>query len=593
MTPNPSRRGWVGAALVAVAAGSASAEPLPSPPPPQTLYRRDVRDFGADPTGRADSTEAFVAAAKAGPFIVSDGVYALSGSLAIDAYCAMSAAAQIGGAARITFNAGFSAPIAHVFGTGLTVAFNPAFAPEGHPEWWGAITNTPSFDCEPALSACVAACPVTRLQPTSYWIARTWKLTTNWRTIQGTGMHGTGANPSTLVATADASIDVIQMGPDNQPAHIDNFLQGVQLKDLSVARSVPPDLPPPGPDYRNGVSGVRLQYVVQSIIERIWSRESINAFYIKACVATYLDHTHAERTLAAQGGDTGADRYFGYFFDASANIGLANGNASVYVDFFSSTGAPIINNAFVYTYGGFTDLYFNRGECGAHANGMQLNGGGAEDRQPSAEDCHIHHVIMDGLSGDGILINQSNSGSAVSISQCYTAGASGVAVHVVDSLGAISITGCQFNGTSHAIGLLVERGAGVTSANNIFNNFGAAMVWRHASSCECAGDTIQNFSAKGAGAGAIQLVSTVRSVWRGKIKGAAGALPKAVSLTMDSVGGGACDHNLIDCSGIDPACLAGGATNKLNISGVPVTTAGVTSAAPEGCSNNLAAGVMN
>jgi hypothetical protein len=595
MMPDPSRRGWVGGALVAaVAAGSANAAPPPPPlPPPQALYGRDVRQFGADPTGRADSTAAFIAAAKAGPFVVSDGVYALAGTVAINAYCAMSAAARIDGTATVTFNAGFSAPIAHVFGSGLTVVFNPAFAPEGHPEWWGAISNTPAFDCEPALSACVAACPVTRLQPANYWIARTWKLTTNWRTIQGVGMHGLGANPSTLIATADPGIDIIQMGPDNQPAHIGDFLQGVQLTDLSIARSVAPNLPPEGPDYRTGVSGVRMQYVVQSIIERIWSRESINAFYVKACVATYLDHTHAERTLAAQGGGTGADRYFGYFFDASAKIGLANGNASVYVDFFSSTGAHIPTNAFVYTYGGFTDLFFNRGECGAHANGMLLNGGGAGDRAPSAEDCHIHHVIMDGLSGDGILINQSNSGAAVTISQCYTAGGSGVAVHVVDSLGAISITGCQFNGTSHSTGLLVEGGAGVSSINNIFNNFGAAMVWKNSANCESAGDTIQNFSAAGSDGGAVQLISCMRSVWRGKIKGLARAHHKAVALGIDGLGGGPCDYNLIDCSGIDPECLAGGAANKLTIVGEPVTVVGVTGGAPVGYSNNVVAGVMN
>ena len=247
MTPNPSRRGWVGGALVAAPPRvSASAAASPPPAPPQGLYRRDVRDFGADPTGRADSTAAFVAAAKAGPFMVGDGVYALSGSLTIDAYCAMSAAAQIVGTASVTFNAGFSAPIAHVFGPGLTVTFNPAFAPEGHPEWWGAVSNTPAFDCEPALSACVAACPVTRLQPADYWIARTLKLTTNWRTIQGVGLHGRAAIPRPGSSPPIPAIDMVQMGPDTQPAHIDDFLRAWLLNNLTFARSVAPNLPPAG-----------------------------------------------------------------------------------------------------------------------------------------------------------------------------------------------------------------------------------------------------------------------------------------------------------------------------------------------------------
>jgi hypothetical protein len=592
MTPNPSRRGWVGAALVVAATGSASAAHSPTPPP-QDLNGRDVRRFGADPTGRADSTAAFVAAGAAGPFMVGDGAYLLSGAVVIDAYCAMSAAARIAGAASVTFNAGFSAPIAHVFGAGVTILFNPAFAPEGHPEWWGALSNTPAFDCEPALSACVAACPFTRLQPADYWIARTWKLTTPWRTIQGVGMYGKGGNPSTRIVTADPGIDIIQMGADSQPAHGDDFLQGVQLKDLTVARSVAPNLPPPGPDYRAGVCGVRLQYVLQSMIERIWSSESINAFYVKACVATYLDYTHAARTLPAQGGGTGADRYFGYFFDASAKIGLANGNASVYVDFFSSTCAKVAENAFVYTHSGFTDLFFNRGECAGHTGGMRLNGGGKDDRGPSAEDCHIHHVIMDGLSGDGILINQSNSGAAVTISQCYTTNVTGAAVHVVDSLGAISLTGCQFGGTSRSTGLLVENSAGLTSINNIYANFGTAMMWKNSASCESTGDTIQSVSAAAPAAAAVQLISSVRCIWRAKIKGVAGAFEKAVTLTNNSPAGGPCDYNLIDCSGIDPVCLAGGSVNKLTVGGAPVTEVGVTKGAPAGCANNVVAGVMN
>jgi hypothetical protein len=592
MTPNPSRRGWVGAALVTVAAGSASAAPSPPPPPPQALYSRDVRDFGADPTGRADSTGAFIAAAKAGPFLVSDGAYALSGLLIIDAYCAMSAAAQIGGAASVTFNAGFSAPIAHVFGPGLTVAFNPAFAPDGHPEWWGALSNTPSFDCEPALSACVAACPVTRLQPADYWIARTLKLTTDWRTIQGVGLYGGGGYPATRIVIANPGMDVVQMGPDAQPAHIDEFLRGVALYNLTFARSVAPNLPPAGTDRRNGVSGLRLQYVLQCAIAHIWSDESINGFYVTACVATSLTDVHAHRTRAAMGGGTGADRYYGFFFDGGAKIGLANGNASVYVYHFGSSSANVPDNAFVHTYGGFTDLFFSRGECSGHSNGMQLNGGGKEDSKPSAEDCHIHHMILDSLSGDGILINQSNNGAAVTISQCYATNLTGAAVHLVDSLGAFSLTGCQFGGTDHSTGILVEGSAGLSSVNNILTNFGKAMVWKNSASCESAGDTIQNPNFAGSTAGIVQLISCMRSVWRGKIKGAAGLLPKAVSLTMDGPGGGPCDYNLIDCSGIDPGCLAGGAANKLTLDGGAVTTVGVTGGAPEGYRNNVVAGVM-
>jgi hypothetical protein len=53
------------------------------------------------------------------------------------------------------------------------------------------------------------------------------------------------------------------------------------------------------------------------------------------------------------------------------------------------------------------------------------------------------------------------------------------------------------------------------------------------------------------------------------------------------------DHNLIDCSGIDPRCLAGGAAKKLTIGGHQVVTVGVTVDAPVGYSSNVVAGVMS
>jgi len=119
------------------------------------------------------------------------------------------------------------------------------------------------------------------------------------------------------------------------------------------------------------------------------------------------------------------------------------------------------------------------------------------------------------------------------------------------------------------------------------------MVWKNSSSCESAADTIHNPNTPGSAAGMVQMISSVRCVWRGKINGAAGALPTAVALSIDGGGGSPCDYNLIDCSGIDPACLGGGAVNKLVVGGGQVTKVGVTAGAPAGYSHNVAAGVMD
>ena len=334
---------------------------------------------------------------------------------------------------------------------------------------------------------------------------------------------------------------------------------------------------------------MRLQYVTLCYLDQVYSKENINGFYVKGCVATYLNHTHAERTLAAAGG--APDRFVGYFFDGTADMGLANGNASVYIDFFSSVSANVVVNAFVRAQGGFTDLYFNRGECSGHANGMQLHGAGASNPKLCAENCHIHHVIMDGLTGDGILIAGANGDAAVTISQCYTANPSGVGVHLLNSNGAFSVTGCQLIGGSEAVGLMVEGSAGLSSVNNIFTDFPTAMVWRKASSCESTGDTIQNPNRPGSPDGLVQLISSARCVWRGKIKGAKEISRSGVVLKIE--GAAPCDYNLVDCSGIDPGCLSGGAANKLIVGGVGVTKAGLIANSPPGFAHNVAAGVMD
>lgn len=463
--------------------------------------------------------------------------------------------------------------------------------PNGCPEWFGAQTNLSSYDNTAALEACLAMYPTSLLMPADYWIAGNWNINTPWRTVRGVGVNALGSTQVTRIITADPAVDIIQVGPNSQPVAIGDFLQGVTLEQLTVTRSVGPNLPPTGGLVTQGVSGLRVQYALGCYFKDLWINESINNLYVKANVACYFQGLHLVRTLVASGGGTGADRYYGVLLDSSASIGLASGNGSVYFSYISSGCAGVAINALVQSFDGFTDTYWDHLESSGHASGMLLDGTTQGDSGAPTEDLHIHHAIFDGLSGYGIYINQGNAGTNVTIDQCYFAG-SLYGVFVNGSFGATSITNSQFDNLS--VGIYALESLGVTDTNCNFTDCATSVQWQDSNSCESTGSILSYKSGTAHGTGAVILISAARCIWRSKITGPANSVPSgAVVLTIDSVTTHACDYNLIDCSGIDPGCCTGGSANKLILGGTQITVVGITTGAPTDMTHNVAAGVMN
>jgi hypothetical protein len=279
------------------------------------------------------------------------------------------------------------------------------------------------------------------------------------------------------------------------------------------------------------------------------------------------------------------------FLDSSADIGLAGGNASVYLSYISSGSANVSINSLMYAYDGFTDTYWSYLESSGHASGMMLNGTTNTGAGSPTEDIHIQHAIFDGLSGYGIYINQGNAGTNITISQCYFEG-SQYGVFVNGTFGATSIVGCQFDNLS--VGIYALSSLGVTDTNCNFTDCLTSVQWQDSNSCESAASILSYRSATAHGSGAVVLISAARCVWRSKITGPANSVPSgAVVLTIDGGTGHACDYNEINCSGIDPGCLTGGSANKLVLGGTQITVTGITSGAPANMTHNVVYGVMN
>lgn len=463
---------------------------------------------------------------------------------------------------------------------------------EGWVDWFGAQKNNPAYDNTAALAASLAYFPVSRLSGADYWIAATWKINTPWRALIGVGPNAGGGTPVSRIVTANPAVDIIQVGPDAQPGSIGQFLQGVTLQQITISRSVAPNLPPgTGGDIRNGVSGLRVQYCLGCYFTNLWINENINAVFVRGNVANYYQGLHLGRTLAGAGGGGGADRYYGVFVDGTAALGLAGGNASVYFSYISSACANVAINSHTYAYGGFTDTYWSYLESSGHASGMMLNGTTNVDAGAPTEDIHIHHAIFDGLSGYGIYINQGNAGTNITIDQCYFEG-SQYGVFVTGTFGATSIVGCQFDNL--AVGVYALSSLGVTDSNCNFTDCETCVQWEDSNSCESAGSILSYKSGTAHGSGAVILISAARCVWRSKITGPADSVPSgAVVLTIDGVTHHACDYNEINCSGIDPGALTGGSANKLVMGGTQIVATGIAAGAPAGMTHNVVYGVMN
>ena len=229
MTPNPSRRGWVGAALVTVAAGSASAAPSPPPPPPQSALQPRRARFRRRPDRPRRQHRRLHRSGEGRPLLGQRR------RLRLERFADHRRLLrhERGGADQRRGERHLQrrlqrADRPRVRG-GPHRCVQPRLRPRGPSQNGGARSATgrrsiASRPCRP----CVAACPVTRLQPANYWIART--LEADDQLAHGPRgpvfMHGMGANPATLGSPPPTPPSTsVQMGPDNQPAHIGEFLQ--------------------------------------------------------------------------------------------------------------------------------------------------------------------------------------------------------------------------------------------------------------------------------------------------------------------------------------------------------------------------------
>lgn len=555
--------------------------------------RITAKDLGAVGDGATDDRTALALAGSA-DLILPPGTYIIGSSITFAGRVrfAKGAALKASGVVTITFAGGIDAPVAKIFDLsgGAAVAFSGGCQRVGHPEWWGAIRNDAASASinTVAINACIVACPVTQLQAADYWHHDTIEITTSHRVLQGVSTIYAGANTATRLVNTSATATSIYIRKSPDPGTtIDNFLRSVTVRDIEVTRSVTPD---------NNPVGVLLQKTLYACLERVYSCEHGDAFRLSGTVRTIMHNCRGFRSV--NGTNPLMDRFYAFFLDGDASIGAAGGNASTYLTECAAGigGTPALWDSigFFLAQGG-VDTIVTKPEASGLKNGIVVSGlaGGSAVAQKTRDvNIQLVNPVLDAFTGVGLRITNLSTGGAVSVTNGYCAPASGsgatYGVQIDGCVGIIHLDSFQVIGwpVLSLVGLGIVNSGGVRSSC-ILMDCGNPVLLAGATGCQI-GDSIRNNTVAPGTASVWAQASPANT--RNKIAPMiSGTATSTRGIFLQGGGGGTTPHthNEINCSGIDPAAIAGGAGNKLFIAGAAVTTTGMAAG------DNLVTGVMS
>jgi hypothetical protein len=387
------------------------------------------------------------------------GAYAITRNTVIRVDVALDPGASfsIAAGATLKFLGHFAAPIGQVFTGPGRVDLSEGRTLEAYPEWWGARPES-GQDCIAAMDACLAAHPIMRLGPHSYFVSRTLVVERHNRHIVGSVQRWLGPHTGTRIVLTGTG-DVMRIGYLRRPGIINDFLQGVMVSDLQLTR----DKPATGTGH-GAPAGLRIRHALYADICRVWSTESINGFAIGGAVRTYLRDCSAFRSLRG-----GTPIFRGFACDGSTEIGAAGGNASLYlVDCNASTGGepPLDECVGLLLDGAFADTYAANFETSGIAVGMRLSGQAGTLSRAKQRSGHanvrIIAPVLDQCTDVGIDVRDTSEYALLDFSDSYVASAPGAraAMRFENVRGQTTVRGGQ------CIGWTSESAAGIIANNS-------------------------------------------------------------------------------------------------------------------------------
>lgn len=333
------------------------------------------------------------------------------------------------------------------------------------PEWFGvtANDNTAAAANDTKIAACYAAVPHTQFGPFDYWTSATIKANINHHKISGFGeKYNDQFGAMTRIVCTSDSTTIMQVGPDVFPGSINALPQGIEVRDIYLARSVAPSI-------ASGCRGLLTRWVLNATIENVKTDGNMIGFEEYGTVYTFKKNCEAVRASAGTGG--GTDYFVGHYANGGGGL-AAGGNASLYnVDCSAGCNYGPLQTA-TGSIGfkadqGFTDVWYWNPETVNFYIGQAVYGNDNTGLVFSNTDFAIFHPIHDQFKYTGIYVTDvATSGSVEIENPYYGPSSSARACYWVNSSeGAVVTRGGQFvmggAPSTQAITLQASRGCDV------------------------------------------------------------------------------------------------------------------------------------
>jgi hypothetical protein len=437
----------------------------------------------------------------------------------------------------------------------------------GRPEWFGARTGDPDFDCLAALEACVALCQTVRLGPFDYYIRSSWQMGRTGRNILGSAGSGStvgyGGDPAAPMGTADGT-RIILTGARVADATIFIFggnagarddlsiMRNSHLRDIKFARDCRTIRPRPSlsEDPLHCVKGVELRYFSDCSVSGIRSFDSPVGFHCYGIVYSRIRECMARRVTPAT--SRKRDFWVGWLVGGygAANYGYIGANASVYFEHCSVFDAPgnFDTSIGLKLYGRIADSFFHQFEMarldygvvidGSDENGIKMSNGAYKYAH---QDVTFVNAVLDGYSKGGFVIRNLQDYNCLDIVTPYSSGG-GAALEISDAAGQVTISGGKFISG----GVRVRNVNGFTLMGTLIRDAAVPVELINAGMFNLQ-PSIFNLDTKAA-AGCV-----LRNAFRGRlspqIRGAPAMLDHGVVMDSET------DHVTVDESAIDPGAF--------------------------------------
>lgn len=319
----------------------------------------------------------------------------------------------------VTINAPIRAPLLQIFecsGTGKVV-INLNYNRKTHPEWWQTFG---AGDWLNSIHQAIANGIDIEFQRRDYAVSNYILVDKSYRNLYGVGHHDfTGAEGTRILRTGGTGT-VMVVGTLTDPGAITSYVKQTRVRDLQLMHDSAA-VPTANLTDANANIGLRLSYAHTCFLERVAGWENTTGFYLGGTVACQLKNCYAKKSVAST--TTTDDAAIGFYIDGNVSIGLAGGNASLYLNECKadivSTLATDTRNCGFKGVGALADLFMERPETVGCKRGIDLTGTSTTGSVASNADIHIHKPVIDQPANYGMVFADFAHGASVDIFDPY------------------------------------------------------------------------------------------------------------------------------------------------------------------------------